>query len=88
MRVRKIVVNEQSIETEAPMGDLVEVGVFAADEDGSPAAPLYLQMHRIRSGEQRITMTVQKEPAQAGINPRNLLIDVKPDDNIKEIDRQ
>jgi hypothetical protein len=44
-------------------------------------------MHRIRSGEQRITVTVPNEPSRAGIDPRNLLIDVKPDDNLKEINR-
>jgi hypothetical protein len=50
--------------------------------------PLYLQMHRIRSGEQSITVIVPKVPTRAGIDPRNLLIDVKPDDNLKEINRQ
>ncbi len=39
------------------------------------------------NGEQHITLMVPKEPARAGIDPHNLLIDVKPDDNLKEIDR-
>jgi hypothetical protein len=85
VRARKLVVDEQSVETEVPMDDLVEVGVFAAAEDGSPDVLLYRHMHRIRSGDQRITLMVPKEPARAGIDPRNLLIDVKPDDNLKEI---
>lgn len=87
VRARKIVVDEQGVETEVPMNDLIEVGVFAAAGDENPDVPVYMQMHRIRSGEQRITVTVTKEPARAGIDPRNLLIDVKPGDNLKEINR-
>jgi hypothetical protein len=44
-------------------------------------------MHRIRAGRQRITVTVAREPAVAGIDPRNLLIDVTPDDNTAEVKR-
>jgi hypothetical protein len=85
VRARKVVVNEQGVETEVPMDDLVEIGVFTRAEDGGPDRLLYQRMHRIRSGEQRIILTVPKEPSRAGIDPRNLLIDVKPDDNFKEI---
>jgi ABC-2 type transport system permease protein len=42
-------------------------------------------MRRVRSGEQRITVTVPRKPARAGIAPRNLLIDVKASDNLREI---
>jgi ABC-2 type transport system permease protein len=82
VRARKVLVDEAGVETEVPMDDLVEVGVFAAEGDGKP---LYLRMHRVRSGEQRITLTVQGEPAGAGIDPRNLLIDVEPHDNLAEV---
>jgi len=87
VQARKVVVDTAGFETEVPMDDLVEVGVYAAGEGGKLGEPLYLHMHRVRSGEQRITVTVPKEPARAGIDPRNLLIDVKPDDNLKEINR-
>jgi ABC-2 type transport system permease protein len=87
VRARKLVVDEQGVETEVPMDDFVEVGVFAPAEDDSSDHRLYLKMHRIRSGEQRITLTVSKEPTRAAIDPRNLLIDIKPDDNFKEINR-
>ncbi|HEV2863898.1 MAG TPA: hypothetical protein VGX48_23080 [Pyrinomonadaceae bacterium] len=83
VRARKVVVDEEGVETEVPMDDLVEVGVFPAAGDGG--APLYSQMHRVRSGEQRITLTVPGEPAGAGIDPRNLLIDVEPGDNFAEV---
>jgi hypothetical protein len=44
----------ESLAWYSAMGDdLVEVGVFAAAEDGGSGEPLYLRMHRIRSGKQR-----------------------------------
>ncbi|MET0623194.1 MAG: ATP-binding cassette domain-containing protein, partial [Pyrinomonadaceae bacterium] len=85
VRARKVVVDEAGVETEVPMDDLVEVGVFAAARDGVPGVPPNLRMHRVRSGEQRITLTVPWEPARAGIDPRDLLIDVEPGDNLAEV---
>jgi hypothetical protein len=87
VRARKVVVDTEGVTTEVPMDDLVEVGVFAAAEDGAPGEPLYLRMHRIHSGEQRITVTVPREPARAGIDPRILLLDVKADDNLAKVTR-
>ena len=82
VRARKVMVDEANVETELPMDDLVEIGVFAAAGDGGP--PPYLDLRRVRSGEQRITVTVPWEPAAAGIDPRNLLIDVNAGDNVAE----
>jgi hypothetical protein len=81
VHARKVVVDTAGAETEVPMNDLVQIGVFARD----PGAPLYLRMHRIRPGRQRITVIVPREPARAGIDPRNLLIDVTPDDNVAQV---
>jgi hypothetical protein len=50
-------------ETETPMDDFVQIGVFAPDQGGRPAAPLYLQRHRIRSGKQTLRLTVPSSPA-------------------------
>jgi len=44
-----------------------------------------LQMHRVRAGEQTITVTVPREPARAGIDPHYLLIDLATDDNVAEV---
>lgn len=85
VKARKVVVDTAGVETEVPMDDLIEVGVFPAGGAGGHGEPLYLGMHRLRSGEQRITVTVGDRPARAGIDPRNLLIDVAGDDNFKEV---
>jgi ABC-2 type transport system permease protein len=79
VRARKVVVDEAGIETEVPMDDWLEVGVF---DEGEP----YLQKHRIHSGKQTITVTVPHKPARAGIDPRHLLSDLgEIDKNVKTI---
>lgn len=48
------------------MDDLVEVGIFAPGEGDRLGAPLYLQRHRIRSGEQTIRITVPRSAHAEG----------------------
>ncbi len=81
---RKVRADSVGNETEVPMDDLVEIGVFARGE-GERARlrePLYLKRHRIRSGEQTIHVTVPREPARAGIDPYRKLIDRRGNDNV------
>jgi len=86
VRARKVVVDEAGVETEVPMDDWVEVGVFAPAEEGEGSGePLHVQKHRIRSGEQTITVTVPRKPARAGIDPYHLLIDWELDDNVERV---
>jgi ABC-2 type transport system permease protein len=62
-------------ETEVPMNDLVDVGVFAgARSADDPGEPLYLRRHRIRSGAQTISVLVQRVPERAGVDPYDKLI--------------
>ena len=68
-------------ETEAPMNDFVEIGVFGEET----ADPLYLRKHRIRSGRQRITVIVNGKPARAGLDPQLLLIDRNWTDNLRPV---
>ncbi len=83
---RKVTVDTAGVETSMPMDDLVEIGVYApADTGEDRGAPLYLAMHRIRTGPQTITVTVSRKPARAGIDPRHLLIDMTPWDNLSDI---
>jgi ABC-2 type transport system permease protein len=80
------VVDEADVETEVPMDDWVQVGVFAPAEEGERSGkPIYLQMHRIRAGKQTITVTVPGRPARAGIDPNHLLIDLDMDDNSENV---
>ncbi|HEV2802799.1 MAG TPA: hypothetical protein VGW12_20170 [Pyrinomonadaceae bacterium] len=82
----KVAVDAEGNETVVPMNDWIEVGVFApAGADEKIGKPLYLEKHRILSGRQTITVTVPSEPANAGIDPNYLLIDVNVNDNIRKI---
>jgi len=70
-------------ESEVPMDDLVEIGVFAAPgEGGAQGETLYLTRHRIKSGKQTIRITVSKAPSRAGIDPYRKLIDRNDEDNV------
>jgi len=71
------------------MDEWIPVGIFGAPEHGAGelSAPLHLQMHRIRSGRQTITVTVPRKPVLAGVDPFHVL-DVEEqedDDNIEVV---
>ncbi|MQA91974.1 MAG: hypothetical protein GEU90_17420 [Gemmatimonas sp.] len=83
---RKVVVDSAGLETEMPMTESVEIGIFAAAEPGEILGKsLYVEKHRIRSGTQTITVTVADRPARGGIDPYNLL-DWEEGDNIEQIE--
>jgi ABC-type transport system involved in multi-copper enzyme maturation permease subunit len=85
VEARKVVADSAGKETEVPINDWVEIGIFAAAEPGEILGkPLYVQKHRIRSGTQTITIVVPQKPARGGIDPYNLL-DWEEGDNIEPI---
>jgi len=88
VKARKVVVDEAGAETDVPMNDWVEIGVFAPVEEDEVvlSKPLYVEKHRVRSGRQTITVTVPAEPAWVGIDPSHLLIDLEMGDNIEEVE--
>jgi ABC-2 type transport system permease protein len=82
----KVVADSAGKETEVPISEMVEIGIFAPAEPGQMLGKtLYLQRHRIRSGTQTITFTVSERPARGGIDPYNLL-DWEEGDNIEPIE--
>jgi ABC-2 type transport system permease protein len=83
---KKVRADSVGRETETPMNDLVEIGVFAPGTGDGLGAPLYLRRHRIRSGRQTIRVTVPREPARAGIDPWRKLIDREREDNVADVE--
>ncbi|MEW5916402.1 MAG: hypothetical protein AB1762_08350, partial [Gemmatimonadota bacterium] len=86
---RKVIADSAGVETEQPLNEWIEVGVFAPSEIGELGAPLYLQKHAMRPGRQRIVVTVPRRPVLAGIDPRHLLDwveSVDDDDNIQRVE--
>jgi hypothetical protein len=74
---KKVRADSVGVETEVPMNEMVEIGVFGA----APGDPLYLRPHLVRSGRQTITVMVPRAPERAGIDPLGKLIQRKRDDN-------
>jgi ABC-2 type transport system permease protein len=85
VEAHKVVADSAGVESEEPVNQWVEIGIFAAAEPGEMLGkPLYVQKHFIRSGTQTITVTVPHKPVRGGIDPYNLL-DWEEGDNIEEI---
>ena len=77
----KLHAGEQGEEREAPLRDLIEIGVD--DKDGNAL----LRERKLMTGkEASYTVVVAGRPARAGIDPDNKLIDRKPDDNMIAVD--
>ena len=83
VEVKKVRAGEQGEESPVAMNDYVDIGVFAGD-DGDER--LYLQKHRITDDTTQITVTVDQQPTEAGIDPYYKLIDRHPDDNRTAVD--
>ena len=82
---RKVVVDSAGRETEVPMDDLVDLGVYASPNVRTPTDPLYLRRQRIRSGRHTITLTVPRKPVRVGLDPHLLLLDLDANDNWEAI---
>jgi ABC-2 type transport system permease protein len=88
VNAKKLRADSLGKETEQPMEDWIDIGVFAKAPpkpdrtiDPKIGVELYLQKHRIRSGAQKITVVVGGHPYRAGIDPLHKLIDRITTDN-------
>lgn len=86
LQARKVVMDSAGVETEVAMDDWIEVGAVASTSDEAQKKPLYFQKHHIRSGKQTIVLNVPAKPGRAGVDPRQLLIDLETDNNIRNVD--
>lgn len=77
VELRKFRADGRGEEHEIPAHDWVDIGVT-----DSAGRYQYLQKHKIDGDSAEIKVVVDKPPVQAGIDPLNILIDRKPDDNL------
>jgi ABC-2 type transport system permease protein len=70
-------------EHEIPLHDLIDICVLDAQ-----GHLLYLQKQKIDEERQEFSVTVDKLPSRAGIDPMIKLIDRNPDDNVVKVERQ
>ena len=78
--------DEKGEETVVQMDDFLEVGAFAKPEAGNRyGKALHRERVRLTDGKHNIQFVVDQIPYQAGVDPRNLLIDLVPADNLKKV---
>ncbi|MFO0592832.1 MAG: M1 family aminopeptidase [Polyangiaceae bacterium] len=86
---RKLYADGKGQETEAPLDEPFDVGVFTeepGERDFTVASVLTLERRPLKSGHQTITLVVDKEPRYAGVDPYNKRIDRSSDDNLKPVE--
>jgi hypothetical protein len=81
VRARKVRADSLGNETEVPLDDRIEIGVFGANRE----VPLYLAKHRLRAGVQTVRVIVKEMPERAGVDPLHKLIDRGIEDNTKDV---
>ncbi len=88
VEARKLYADGKGVETEAPLDEMVDVGVFTAEpgkQGFTKASVLSMQPQRVQSGRHTLTVVVDQEPKVVGIDPYNKYIDRKPDDNVLKV---
>ncbi|MFN6400559.1 MAG: M1 family aminopeptidase [Planctomycetota bacterium] len=78
--------DEKGLETVVPMNDYLEIGAFAKPEPGKRyGKSLHRERVQLTDGKHELEFVVDELPFQAGVDPRNLLIDTVPADNLKKV---
>lgn len=87
LHAQKLHADGKGKETEAPMDDWIEVGVFANAASGKERDQkvLYLERHHVTAADPTVTVVVDQKPDEAGFDPYNKLIDRVSSDNRRKV---
>jgi aminopeptidase N len=88
---RKLYADGKGRETEAPLDEPFDVGVFAAEpgrKDFTSQSVLAFERRSLKSGAQTLTFVVDAEPKFVGVDPYNKRIDRNSDDNLTTVERR
>lgn len=80
--------DQKGEQSEAPLDEDVDVGVFTAEpgkKDFTSDSVLMLKHQRIHSGKQTLAFVVDREPKFVGVDPYNKYVDSNSDDNVQAI---
>ncbi|HTD28124.1 MAG TPA: M1 family aminopeptidase [Xanthomonadaceae bacterium] len=90
LHAAKIYVDGIGKETPTKLDEPIDIGVFAKAADGKEddEKVLYLQKRSVADGDSSVTITVDSEPYEAGIDPYNKLIDRVSSDNRMQVSLQ
>jgi aminopeptidase N len=88
VEAKKLYADGRGRETEAPLDEEFEIGVFSAEpgkKDFDAKSVLLFERRRVTTGRQAVTVTVDREPRFVGVDPYNKRIDRNSDDNVTRV---
>ncbi len=88
VEARKLYADEKGRETEAPLDESFDIGVFTAEpgKKGFDAKDVIMMRRMpLKSGVDTLTFTVDREPVWVGVDPYNKRIDRNSDDNLVKV---
>jgi hypothetical protein len=82
---RKLRSDGRGFESEVPISDWIDIGVFGEREPGvgDLGKVLFLEKRRVTETNTTFDLIVEGRPTRVGIDPYNKLIDRNPKDNVK-----
>ena len=86
---RKLYADGKGAETEAPLAETFDVGVFTVEpgrEGYDKRSVIAVQPATVKSGKQTLRLVVDREPKVAGVDPFNKRVDRNSDDNLKAVE--
>ncbi|WP_263353205.1 ABC transporter permease/M1 family aminopeptidase [Acidicapsa acidisoli] len=81
---KKLRANGEGAETQIPIHDLIEVGVFKGKKDSEE--PLHTEKVWITQPRTRYEFIVNEKPTRAAIDPYSKLVDRNPEDNWADVE--
>ena len=87
---RKLYADGKGKETEAPLDESFDVGVFTVEpgrKGYDKSSVIAVEKTQLRSGRQTVRLVTDREPAVAGVDPFNKRIDRNSEDNLATIDK-
>ena len=88
VEAKKFYVTGEAVETETPLNERIEIGLFTAEpgrEAFDKSHVLMMERHPVRSGKQVLKFVSDKQPLYAGVDPYNFYIDRDSADNVAEV---
>ncbi|RZJ95830.1 MAG: aminopeptidase, partial [Brevundimonas sp.] len=88
VEARKLYVDGKGVETEAPLSETMDIGLFTAQPgEGAfnPRDVVLMERKPIRTGSQTFRFVTARRPAFVGVDPYNKWIDRNSDDNVKPV---
>jgi aminopeptidase N len=86
---RKLYADGKGKETEAPLDEPFEIGVFSVEpgrKEFRAESVLAFERRPLQSGSQQVNLVVRGEPKHVGVDPYNKRIDRNSDDNLAPIE--